>query len=43
MIRLVRIQFADGKIRTFDMESLTINDMNNIYAVGGVVIGYINE
>lgn len=40
MKRFVIIQFADGLVKTFDIASLNINDMKNIYSNGGVVIGY---
>lgn len=43
MKRLVKIQHADGLIKTYDMALLTIDDMNCIAADGGVVIEYINE
>lgn len=43
MKRFVKIQFPDGKFKTFDMEKLTIYDINVIHTLGGVVVEYINE
>ena len=43
MKRLVKIQYANGLIKTYDMASLTIDEMISIAADGGVVVEYINE
>lgn len=41
-MRLIQIKFSDNQIKTFDMETLSIEDMNNLINSGCEVIKYIN-